>query len=366
MIQDVFIIGATGRVGAALINQIIKKGDIDNNFHVNPTRIMGLASSTHVVYAQKGLSEQQALDFTNKHHDGAKAYYDLNELFELANRKSDESSLAFVDVTSVNEAMTEFHKKVIGSSAHGIVTANKNPVALSDYETFQLLTRNPRRYGYRCSVMAGAEAVPFLRDLRDLSDNLKSIQGCFSGTLSYITSELENKRAFSSIVKEAHSRGYTEPHPRDDLSGIDVARKMVVLVRAAGYNVGITDVAIKPLIPKSYLDEENVQSFLGSLAELDEELSNRIKQAEKYGLTLRYVAKMDIQNGNPKIDVSLAEVPKQSQLGSLVGTSNKIVIFSESYQNGYSIEAPGAGLEVTARNIRRDLLDLLPERKISF
>src|SRR3989338_7956330 len=366
MIQDVFIIGATGRVEAALINQIIKKGDIDNNFHVNPTRIMGLASSTHVVYAQKGLSEQQALDFTNKHHDGAKAYYDLNELFELANRKSDESSLAFVDVTSVNEAMTEFHKKVIGSSAHGIVTANKNPVALSDYETFQLLTRNPRRYGYRCSVMAGAEAVPFLRDLRDLNDSLKSIQGCFSGTFGYITSELEKGREFSAIVMGAYSKGYTEPHPKDDLSGIDVARKIVVLARSAGYNVGMNDVAIKPLVPNNYLEEGNVKIFLDKLKELDAEFKGRVAQAMKNGLALRYAATMDVSNKKPVIEVALREVPKQGQLGRIYGTMNKIIIISESYPNGYCIEAPGAGLEVTARNIRRDLLDLLPERKISF
>lgn len=368
MIQDLFIIGATGKVGTALVNQIIEKGDINPKLHVNPTRIVGLASSTRTIYSPEGLTEKQAYEFTGKRYDGAMEYAKVGELLGIANHGHNEhnrnqSELVFVDVTAVNEPMTKFHLEIIRNSPHSIVTANKNPVALSGYADFQLLTRDAKRYGYRCSVMAGADAVPFLRDLRDLNDNLHSVQGCLSGTLSYIASELEKGRKFSEILKEAFDKGYTEPHPRDDLNGVDVARKMVVLARAAGFRVGMDDARITPFIPQEYLSENDVSSFIGAAKELDGWFEEKMASAGKKGLTPRYVAEMKIEGNIPHIEVSLKYVPKQSPLGSLSGTMNKIVIISEAYPKGYSVEAQGAGLEVTARNIRRDLLYLLKERK---
>ena len=279
--------------------------------------------------------------------------------------KSNRSTLVFVDVTALNEPMTEFHLKVIRDTPYGIVTANKNPVALSDYAVFQELTRHPRRYGYRCSVMAGAESVTFLQDLRDLNDRLHSIEGCFSGTNGYIATELEKGRKFSEIVIEARKKGYTEPDPRDDLSGLDVARKIIVLARTAGYGVGIENVVLNPFIPREYFSGEDVSSFLNRINELDEYFKEIVAKAKENGLSLRYVARMDIIDGEPKIEVGLKEVPEKSPLGRLEGTLNKFVVITDAYpeKSPYSVEAPGAGLEVTARNIRRDLLYLLPERE---
>lgn len=367
MIQDVFIIGATGKVGRTLVEHIIKKGDTDATIHANPTRIVGLASSKHFVYSPNGISQQQAYNFISRLPDNAKPYAELTELSEAVNGyPNNESSLVFVDVTAVNEPMTRFHLHVIRQTSHSIVTANKNSIALSDYATFQEFTQNPRRYGYRCSVMAGAEAVPFLQDLRDLNDKLELVQGCFSGTLSYICSELEIDKRFSEIVRDAFLKGYTEPHPKDDLNGLDVARKLVVLARTAGYPVSMADVQVVPFIPHEYLSEDNVGRFLDKMQYLDDSFRERIARLRRNGMTLRYVAQMQIQDNVPLLEVSLKEVPKQSPLGSLEDTSNKIVIVSEAYPKGYSIEAPGAGLDVTARNIRRDLLHLLEERRIRF
>lgn len=365
MIQDVYIIGATGKVGAALVSQIIEKGDINPNLHANPTRIVGLASSTRTVYSPEGISAKHAYEFTGRGYDGAREYSEVGEILDIVSNghSRSQNELVFVDVTAINEPMTKFHLETIKNSPHSIVTANKNPVALSDYCDFQLLTKDAKRYGYSCSVMAGADAVPFLRDLRDLNDRLNSIQGCLSGTLSYISSELEKSRKFSEILKEAFDKGYTEPHPRDDLNGVDVARKMVVLARAAGFCVGMKDASITPFIPQEYLSENDVSRFIGAAKELDSWFEEKMASAGKKGLTPRYVAQMAIEGNTPHIDVSMKYVPKQSPLGSLSGTMNKIVITSEAYPKGYSVEAQGAGLEVTARNIRRDLLYLLKERK---
>ena len=360
MTQDVYIIGATGTVGSELVRQVFEKGDTDPA-RPNPTRVVGLASSTHTLYSAKGLTPEQSLAFAGGSHANSRAYRDLNELLGVGSngRTTEENVLAFVDATALNEPMAQFHSYVIEETPHGLVTANKNPVALSDYDTFQELTQDPGKYGYRCTVMAGAEAVPLLQDLGDLNDTLHSIEGCFSGTLGYIASELENGGNFSEILREAKDQGYTEPDPRDDLSGLDVARKLVVLARTAGYNVGIGDVHIEPFIPQEYFTDESIDDFLARTTQLDTPFKDRMEAARADGQTLRYVAGMKIEDGTPIIEVSLKEVPVESGLGGLKGTKNKLVVVSGTYPDGYSVEAAGAGPDVTAQNIRRDLSHLL-------
>mgnify|MGYP001574927211 CR=1 FL=1 len=373
MIQDVYIIGATGKVGRELVKQIFEKGDTDPARHLNPTRVVGLASSTHTLYLPQGISQEQASAFAKKDYAGTQKYGRLEELLERARYglRGEESTLVFVDATALNEPMTQFHLKVIEQTPYGIVTANKNPIALSDYKTFLILTSDVRRYGYRCSVMAGADAVPFVRDAKDLDDKIYSIEGCLSGTNTFILSELEKfeedgvtLRALSDTVRKAWKEGYTEPHPRDDLNGLDVTRKLIVIARSAGLPIGIDDISRKALIPEEYLHEDNVDKFLSRLTQLDGTYRQKMADAMAYGNTLRYVARIDMHGESPIIKVSLQEIPKNSSLGSLEGTLNAIVIITESYPKGYPIgPAPGAGLQVTARNIRRDMLDLLPQRR---
>ena len=236
MIQNLFILGATGKVGSTLVRQIFEKDDIDSNIHANPTRIVGLASSKEYVFMPDGISRQQAYDFTERRSAITLEYENLNQLLNIVNDGNgyDHKMLVFIDVTAVNEPMVEFHLDVIRKTHYALVTANKNPIALSDYDTFRTLTKKLDRYGYRCSVMAGAEAVTFLRDLKDVNDQPKSIQGCFSGTLGYIASELEKGRKFSEIILEARNKGYTEPDPRDDLNGLDVAGKDALAIASSG------------------------------------------------------------------------------------------------------------------------------------
>ncbi len=370
MIQDVFIIGATGMVGRSLVRQIIEKEDMSHHRHANPTRIIGLASSKYFMYSSDGIQPKTAQDFSTRNFSNAKRYKNLSELLDIADiNNKKESSLVFIDATAANEPLTKFHMDVIKETPHGIVTANKNPITMPDYSIFKQLTKDPNRYGYRCSVMAGAEAVPFLQDLKDLNDGLYMIEGSFSGTLSYIASELEKEdRPLSDIIRDAHVLGYTEPHPRDDLLGMDVAKKLCILARTAGYAVNLDDIKVMPFVSKDFLLEDDADKFLKSLEDIkyikdmDANASGRMNEARKKGNTLRYVAKMDATEEKPKLEVSLQEVPKNSPLGNLPAGKNKIVIVSEAYPNGYCIEAIGAGLDVTARNIRRDLLTLLPER----
>ena len=157
----------------------------------------------------------------------------------------------------------------------------------------------------------------------------------------------------------------SEPHPRDDLNGLDVARKLLILARASGYPTEMKDIDVVPFIPDAYFSHDSVERFLAAITELDTSFAVKVQQAKGKGNVLRYVAKMQCENGKPKLTVGLKEVPVASPLGSLAGTSNKIMAVCEAYPADapYAVEAPGAGLAVTAQNIRRDLLYQLKGRK---
>src|SRR3989338_6340683 len=363
MRQNVFIIGATGKVGATLVRQIYERGDTDTSLHANPTRVVGLASSSSYIYSDRGIRHKDALKFiaTKNGH----SYNGLDDLVSLVKKRRDD--LIFVDATALNEPMLAFHKKIIGEISCRIVTANKNPIAYSDYKTFRFLTKEPRRYGYRCSVMAGADAVPFLRDLRDVEDRPSIIEGCFSGTLGYITSMLEKNIPFSTILKRAVDNGYTEPDPRDDLNGLDVARKLVVLARSAGYPADLQHFKVQPFIASGYFKDESIDAFLRSAGTLDAYFAREVQKAKQNNSVLRYVASMHIKGNKPLLVVRLRRVLKDSELGSLHGTANKIIIVSKTYgkDRPYVVQGPGAGLDVTAQNIRRDLLYLFERRLVA-
>ena len=365
MIQNLVIIGATGKVGKTLISQIFKREDTNPKIHQNPTRIMGLVSSSTYSYSPNGLDKHNCNEFITRHKKGEKNL-PLEELLEKVNKKSKENyKTVFVDVTA-SDNMLRLHRHIISETLYGVVTANKLPLIQADYDTFQKLMSETERYGYSCSVMAGAGTINFLRNRRDLRDPVKSISGCFSGTLGYLLSEISKGIKFSEALQLAKDKGYTEPDPREDLSGMDVARKLLILSRTAGINLGIKDVFIEPFIPKEYFREESVEEFMKASQRLDEYFARNISSALENQRVPRYVAEMSRDKERPSLKVSLKEVPIGSPLGTLEGTLNKVVISTKIYplEEPYSIEAPGAGLSVTAGNIRADLLEQLNGRRV--
>ena len=364
MQQDVFILGATGRVGRILVKQILTEGDTDPHIHRNPTNIVGLASSTDFVYAENGLGDEAITSFLSVPKAGHESLVSLDALLDDAIGRHQD--LVFVDVTAVGEEMYAFHNQVLEHSPFSVVTANKLPLANSSYEDFRRLTNQGSRDGYRCSVMAGAEAVSFIRDLKDLHDSPVTIEGCFSGTLGYLSSQLEQGIPFSAAIRKAHELGYTEPDPRDDLNGMDVARKLLILARTAGYPVYIGEnLQVNPFVPQEFLEAENGEEFLANAEKADRYFALVMDEAKSKGNTLRYVAEFRREGEGFSASVGLREVPIASSLGSLQGTDNKIVITTRTYpaEHPYKVEAPGAGLEITAQNVRRDLLYLLHGRE---
>jgi len=368
MYQDIFILGARGNVGKTLIKQIYENG-IKRLPNIS-TRIVGLGEYDCFHFDSSGISRTTAGRFLSR--EGAyRNMENLNSLLDFVlesyGPSNGERSLVFADVTNARDSMGKFHLRVISETPFSIVTSNKHPLISCSFDEFKRLTREPRRYGYRCSVMAGAEAVDKIRDLRDLGDSPLEISGCFSGTLGYICTELEKGRKLSGVVKEARKEGYTEPNPADDLDGGDVERKIIILSRTAGFDVPKTLIKRIPFIPESYLVEKNIEKFLDCLSQLDELFLEKVSQARQNNNVLRYIAKFDNSNGSPKINVGLLPVERDSPLGSLSGTANKVVIRTKTYDKiPYSVKAPGAGLEITAQNIRRDLLNQMTNRLISF
>ena len=183
------------------------------------------------------------------------------------------------------------------------------------------------------------------------------IVGSLSGTLGYVMSELEDGKRFSEVVKTAKSLGYTEPDPRDDLSGMDVARKALILARLLGQQISMENINVESLYPSELgPDAMSTKDFLESgLVQLDKSIEERVKAASLKGNVLRYVCKIE----STGCQVGLEELPKNSALGRLRGSDNVVEIYSRCYESApLVIQGAGAGNDTTAAGVLADILDL--------
>ena len=186
-------------------------------------------------------------------------------------------------------------------------------------------------------------------------DRVHSVEGCPSGTMGYLFSQMARGRSFSEPVRTAMELGYTEPDPRDDLCGLDVARKGLILGRLLGYSGELTDVAIESLVPESLRDVSK-EEFLAQLPSIDETWERLVKEARERGEVLRYRARAT-RGG---VRVGLVGVPIGSPLGSLDGTDNLFVFTTARYrERPLVVSGPGAGAEVTAAGVLGDLLRMV-------
>jgi aspartokinase/homoserine dehydrogenase 1 len=182
------------------------------------------------------------------------------------------------------------------------------------------------------------------------------VEGVLSGTLSYLFNSFTGETAFSELVKNARAQGYTEPDPRDDLNGIDAARKILILAREAGEQAGMDAVRIGNLLPKAYYAIPTVDEFLDKLPELDAHFEKMRQKAEKAGKVLRYLARYEKGEG---ISTGLEEVDAGHPAASLKGSDNIIVLRSKEYdKRPLVIMGPGAGAGVTANGLLKDVLSI--------
>jgi homoserine dehydrogenase len=364
--QNIFILGSTGKVGMELINQV-QKYDMSNQWHLNPTRIVGIANSKSFILQPNWIKWERSFGLNpnlgTEINEEIIGYSKHDEILEAVKKSGLEGEIIFVDVTAEGPKMLDFHQKVIRETVNKLVTANKKPL-VGSMESFQAIASNPARYLYNTSVMAWAAAVPYLQEVHGLSETVLSIQWTFSGTLAYLCSELEKwEKKFSTIVQEAKDAGYTEPHAFDDLSGEDVKRKLMILLRSAGISVEENQILLEWIVSHEKYGSLGADEFLDAIAEEDDYFTKKIRtEWEKWNVP-RYVASYELVKNTPKMKVGLEFVPRDSELGILKGTANKILIRTSQRTpdecNPHTIQSPGAGIVKTAASVRSDLLHLL-------
>jgi aspartokinase/homoserine dehydrogenase 1 len=239
-----------------------------------------------------------------------------------------------------------------------IVTPNKkaNSGSLAYYESLKAARRaSGAHYLYETTVGAGLPVIQTLRDLRETGDEIVSIEGIFSGTLAYLFNVYDGTQPFSAIVREAKQRGYTEPDPRDDLSGTDVARKLIILGREMGLKLEMSDVQIESLVP-SDLVAGNIEEFLSGLARHDAPMKRQYEDAHSRGKVLRYVGAV---SANGTATVGLVELDHRHSFANIALTDNVVRFATARYcNNPLIVQGPGAGPEVTAGGVFADLLRL--------
>ncbi|KAK1316043.1 hypothetical protein QJS10_CPA05g00626 [Acorus calamus] len=292
------------------------------------------------------------------------------KVVDIAGLLGRSTGLVVVDCSASPETV-EVLKDVID---HGccIVLANKKPLT-TEMKDYEKLLSNIRRIRYESTptslcwetgyidddvqVGAGLPVISSINRVLTSGDPISRIVGSLSGTLGYVMSEVEDGKPFSQVVRAAKCLGYTEPDPRDDLSGMDVARKALILARLLGSQLDLGDIKVESLYPDEMGSTAmSTEDFLqDGLASLDVGIAERIKVAASNGCVLRYVCVVE----GPRCQVGLQELPKDSPLGRLRGSDNVVEIYSRCYKDSpLVIQGAGAGNDTTAAGVLADIVDI--------
>jgi aspartokinase/homoserine dehydrogenase 1 len=261
-----------------------------------------------------------------------------------------------VDCTA-SAAIAAHYADWLAAGIH-IVTPNKkaNSGEYTYYQRLQSARRNgASHYLYEATVGAGLPIVHTLRDLVQTGDEINGIEGIFSGTLAYLFNVCDGRRGFAEIVADARARGFTEPDPRDDLSGQDVARKLIILGREMGLPLELRDVKIESLVPAG-LAGGSIEEFMAQLPRHDATVARRLADAQARGKVLRYTGKL---NSSGAATVGLQELDARHPFANIALTDNVVRFATRRYRdNPLIVQGPGAGPEVTAGGVFADLLRL--------
>ncbi len=342
-----------GNVGGTLIDQILKSASaIEERKGLN-LNVFAVANSRKVLLHKKGNSKKWKTDIVEKGTP-----YTLTDIFDFA-RENHLENLIAIDNTASEDFVA--HYVAFVENGFDLVSSNKiaNTLGFNYYQLLrQELAKNQKQYLYETNVGAGLPLIDTIKLLHLSGENITRIRGVFSGSLSFMFNTFsEEDVPFSTILKKAIENGYTEPDPREDLSGNDVGRKLLILARELDLRNEFSDIHIENLIPLA-LQKGTVYSFLNNLEHLDEALQ-KIKDQQKPNHVLRYIGDLDgdLQQDKGNLTVKLVSVAKESALGQVKGSDSIIEIYTESYGNNpLVIQGAGAGAAVTARGVFGDIL----------
>ncbi len=356
---NIAVIGK-GTVGSALINQIIQSQDSIKEKKCTHLNIFAIAASKKVIFYKDGFHEQWQSQF----NAAPESTNIASKIIEYAEENHLENLIA-IDNTASKEFVQNYTSLI--EAGFDLVSSNKiaNTLEYSAYQELrESIKKNKKQYLYETNVGAGLPIIDTIRILHESGENITRIRGVFSGSLSFIFNSFsESEEPFSQFLKTAVESGFTEPDPREDLCGNDVARKLLILARELELSNEFEDILIENLIPKE-LRALDKTSFLNSQDVLNKYFQN-IKDKLEDGDVLRYVGDLKIQQGSTKgeLSVELISTPQNSALGNLSGSDSIVEIFTESYgTNAIKIIGAGAGAEVTARGVFGDLLRIADKK----
>ncbi len=340
-----------GTVGRVLLDQLqSQQARLLREFRLD-LRVRGVLASRRMLLSEEGIE----LSTWREAFEQSKNVASLDRFVE--HLRVDYLPHTVIIDCSADEAVARRYQEWLSRGIH-IVTPNKkaNSIEMAYYESLKDARRlGSSHYLYEGTVGAGLPVIQTLRDLRETGDVIDSIEGIFSGTLAYLFNVYDGSVPFSAIVREAKQRGYTEPDPRDDLSGTDFARKIIILAREMGLKLEMADVQIESLVPPE-LSSGSIDAFLDGMQAHDESMLNRLRSAQASGNVLRYVGRITA-SGEAKVGV--AELPRSHAFANIALTDNVVRFATNRYcNNPLIVQGPGAGPEVTAGGVFADLLRL--------
>ena len=344
---NVFITGV-GNVGERLVEQIKQQNKyLKDHLKIN-IRVAGLSNSRTMIFNETGLNLK---DWKTRLAKGEKA--SLQDFFENTKALNLRNSI-FVDVTA-NKDIADLYAQYLRQSI-AIVACNKIACS-SDYNNYKELKRLSLKYNapflFETNVGAGLPVIDTLNNLIASGDKVNSIQAVLSGSLNFVFNNFNDKTKFYDVVKQAGAAGYTEPDPRIDLSGVDVARKILILARESGIEMNLEDIDNTSFLSASGLKSDTVEDFYNTLITDEAHYQSLYASSKANHCQLKYVAKLD----NGKASVSLQEIPEGHPFYNLEGSDNIVMFYTQRYpKQPMIIKGAGAGADVTASGLFADII----------
>ena len=347
-VLNLFVVGV-GNVGGTLVEQVKQQQKVLQENSNIVVRVTGLANSKKMLLDPEGIN----LDgWQNKVEDSSQDFQKealIQQITELNLRNS-----VFVDCTANYEIASVY--KIALENNINVVTANKIACS-SDYESYQELKaiclKNNVKFLYETNVGAGLPVIGTINDLVHSGDKIQKIEATVSGSLNFIFNTYDGKNTFHDVVMQAKTEGYTEPDPRIDLSGVDVKRKILILVREAGIKMEFDDIEVKDILPKACFEVDSVEDFFDLLSNDESTFQEMVGNAQSEARKLRVIARYE----DGKATVELQAVDSNHPFYNLQGTDNTVALYTDRYvSQPMVIQGAGAGAGVTAAGVFADIV----------